>query len=309
MLIRRREHYPWFCYCYYLLLFQPCSFLSDPETPPAFHMYIWLNVKTYQIQSPEKQQRRRQQQQGKPSLLNNKTGYIGPANILSKKKCLNEQHTWSTIPYNSPISIHLIEKTLSGEKHKPLTMRSKGVLGRCISSFAYSKYKPVLLWLMLIAASCTWQWKPYKPTWKGPNWPTRVNFERYTVRNLPKFASVPELKQILLENYSVELSPATNHSFTVGYLSDGRTKCDIKTDKQCKWTAFKMEISKLFECFPVYHWVVSFMVCGLHPTTFFQSGIYILHSNLKQWTSLRGLGDKYKNLYGFIPSLKMMDSV
>jgi len=44
--------------------------------------------------------------------------------------------------------------------------------------------------------------------------------------------TVPELKQFLLENYSVELSPATNHSFTVGYVSDGRTKCDIKTDKQ-----------------------------------------------------------------------------
>ena len=58
--------------------------------------------------------------------------------------------------------------------------------------------------------------------------------ERYTVRILPKFAFVPELKQFLLENYSVELSPATNHSFTVGYTSDGRTKCDIKTDKQCK---------------------------------------------------------------------------
>ena len=53
-------------------------------------------------------------------------------------------------------------------------------------------------------------------------------FERYTVRNLPKFfASVPDLKQFLLENYSVELSPATNHSFTVGYMSDER---DIKTD-------------------------------------------------------------------------------
>jgi len=55
-------------------------------------------------------------------------------------------------------------------------------------------------------------------------------FERCTVRNLPKFAPVPELKQFLLENYSVELSPATNHSFTVGFMSDGRTKCDIKTD-------------------------------------------------------------------------------
>jgi len=59
-------------------------------------------------------------------------------------------------------------------------------------------------------------------------------FERYTVPNLPKFASVPELKQFLLENYSVTLSPATNNSFTIGYMSDGRTKCDIKTDKHCK---------------------------------------------------------------------------
>ena len=59
-------------------------------------------------------------------------------------------------------------------------------------------------------------------------------FEHYIVRNLPKFASVPELKLFLLESYSVELSPATNHSFTVGYMSDGRTKCDNKTDKQCK---------------------------------------------------------------------------
>ena len=59
-------------------------------------------------------------------------------------------------------------------------------------------------------------------------------FERYTVRNLPKFASVPELKQFLLENYSVELSPTTNHSFTVGYMSDGRTKCDIKQTNSSK---------------------------------------------------------------------------
>jgi len=69
-------------------------------------------------------------------------------------------------------------------------------------------------------------------------------FERYTVWNLPKFASVPELRQFLLESYSVELSPATNHSFTVGHMSDGRTKCDIKTDKQCKRTALKMQITK-----------------------------------------------------------------
>ena len=50
-----------------------------------------------------------------------------------------------TIIHRSWFSIHLIEKTLSVEKHKPLTMRPKGFLGKCISSFAYSKYKPVLL--------------------------------------------------------------------------------------------------------------------------------------------------------------------
>ena len=64
-------------------------------------------------------------------------------------------------------------------------------------------------------------------------------FKCYTMQNLPKFASVPELKQFLLEICLVQQSPATNHSFT-----DGHTKCDIKTDKQCKWTAFKMQISK-----------------------------------------------------------------
>ena len=79
---------------------------------------------------------------------------------------------------------------------------------------------------------------------KVANLANKDQFERYTVWNLPKFASVPELKQFLLENYSIELSPATNHSFTFGYMSDGRTKCDIKTDKQCKWTAFKMKITK-----------------------------------------------------------------
>ena len=139
---------------------------------------------------------------------------------------------------------------------------------------------------MLIAASCTWLWKPCKPTWKWPNWPTLGQFERYTVRNLLKLASVPELKQFLLENYSVELSPAPNHSLTVGYMSDGRTKCDIRTDKQSKWTAFKMQISKRwFRCFPVNHWVVSFMVRRLLPTTFFQSGIYANdNSKYAKWT-------------------------
>ena len=58
-------------------------------------------------------------------------------------------------------------------------------------------------------------------------------FERYSIRYLPKFISVNELKQYLLGNYSEELSPASNcTSLTIGYMSDGRRKCDIKTEKQ-----------------------------------------------------------------------------
>ena len=58
-------------------------------------------------------------------------------------------------------------------------------------------------------------------------------FERYSIRYLPKFISVNELKQYLLENYSEELSPASNcTSLTIGYMSDGRRKCDIKIEKQ-----------------------------------------------------------------------------
>ena len=44
---------------------------------------------------------------------------------------------------------HLIEKTLSGEKHKPLTMGPNRFWGICILSFAYSKYKPVPLLLLV----------------------------------------------------------------------------------------------------------------------------------------------------------------
>ena len=58
-------------------------------------------------------------------------------------------------------------------------------------------------------------------------------FERYAIHNLPKFLSVNEFKKYLLANYSGELSPASNwSSLTIGHMSEGRRKCDIKTDKQ-----------------------------------------------------------------------------
>ena len=58
-------------------------------------------------------------------------------------------------------------------------------------------------------------------------------FERYAISDLPKFVSVNEFNKYLLANYSEELSPASNwSSLTIGYMSEGCRKCDIKTDKQ-----------------------------------------------------------------------------
>ena len=88
---------------------------------------------------------------------------------------------------------------LSGEKHKPLTMRPDEFLSRCIS-FAYSKYKAVLLWLMLIPASCTWQWKLCKPTWKWPNWPTRANLSATRCKICPKVCIRTRVKAIFAGN-------------------------------------------------------------------------------------------------------------
>ena len=44
--------------------------------------------------------------------------------------------------------IHSIEKTLSCENDKPSTMRPNGFMCRCVLSFAYSKCKTVLLFLL-----------------------------------------------------------------------------------------------------------------------------------------------------------------
>ena len=48
-------------------------------------------------------------------------------------------------------------------------------------------------------------------------------FERYTVRNLPKYASVPELKQFLLENYSDINAIVTNAIVT--YVNSSLMYC------------------------------------------------------------------------------------
>lgn len=60
----------------------------------------------------------------------------------------------------------------------------------------------------------------------------KSQFNRYEIRNLPMFETVRELKDFLLKNYEEEIRPATDCSFTLGFIGEGRTKCNIKTDKQ-----------------------------------------------------------------------------
>ena len=57
-------------------------------------------------------------------------------------------------------------------------------------------------------------------------------FERYSIRYLPNFISVNELKQYLLENYSEELSPASNcTSLTIGYGAE-----NVTSKQKNSWT-------------------------------------------------------------------------
>ena len=87
---------------------------------------------------------------------------------------------------------------------------------------------------LITKISCTWSvMETVQAFLKVSKLANKGQFERYSIRYLPKFTSVKELKQYLLENYSEELSPASNcTSLTIGYMSDGRRKCDIKTEKQ-----------------------------------------------------------------------------
>ena len=87
---------------------------------------------------------------------------------------------------------------------------------------------------LITKISCTWSvMETVQAFLKVSKLANKGQFERYSIRYLPKFISVNELKQYLLENYSEELSPASNcTSLTIGYISDGRRKCDIKTEKQ-----------------------------------------------------------------------------
>ena len=87
---------------------------------------------------------------------------------------------------------------------------------------------------LITKISCTWSvMETVQAFLKVSKLANKGQFERYSIRYLPKFISVNELKQYLLENYSEELSPASNcTSLTIGYMSDRRRKCDIKTEKQ-----------------------------------------------------------------------------
>ena len=69
---------------------------------------------------------------------------------------------------------------------------------------------------------------------KGAKLANKGQYERFEIREIPKFTQVSELKTFLLTNYEEEISPANDTAFRVGFFGEGRTKCDIKNEKQLR---------------------------------------------------------------------------
>ena len=58
----------------------------------------------------------------------------------------------------------------------------------------------------------------------------KSRFDRYSVRNVPCFESVFQLKQHFLENCQAEISPATDTTFQIGYYAKGNKKFCISSE-------------------------------------------------------------------------------
>ena len=104
---------------------------------------------------------------------------------------------------------------------------------------------------------------------------SKGQFERYTVRNLQKFASVPECKAIFAGKLFGR-TKSCHQPFVHCRVHECRTH-KVQISKQTNNASERLSKCKSVNSSDVsqqYHWFVSFMVCGLLPTTFFQSGIY-----------------------------------
>ncbi|CAH3188877.1 unnamed protein product [Porites lobata] len=60
----------------------------------------------------------------------------------------------------------------------------------------------------------------------------KSGFDSYSVRNVPCFETVFQLKQHFLENCQAEISPATDTTFQLGYYAEGNKKFSISSEIQ-----------------------------------------------------------------------------
>ena len=60
----------------------------------------------------------------------------------------------------------------------------------------------------------------------------KSRFDSYSVRNVPCFETVFQLKQYFLENCQAEISPATDTTFQTGYYAEGNKKFSISSEIQ-----------------------------------------------------------------------------
>ena len=60
----------------------------------------------------------------------------------------------------------------------------------------------------------------------------KSRFDCYSVRNVPCFETVFQLKQHFLENCQAEISPATDTTFQIGYYAEGNKKFSISSEIQ-----------------------------------------------------------------------------
>ena len=60
----------------------------------------------------------------------------------------------------------------------------------------------------------------------------KSRFDSYSVRNVPCFETVFQLKQYFLENCQAEISPATDTTFQLGYYAEGNKKFSISSEIQ-----------------------------------------------------------------------------
>ena len=60
----------------------------------------------------------------------------------------------------------------------------------------------------------------------------KSRFDSYSVRNVPCFETVFQLKQYFLENCQAEISPATDTTLQIGFYAEGNKKFSISSEIQ-----------------------------------------------------------------------------